>query len=53
MKKHKIKGVLYIVSLILGILSIILSFTGLPGTYDAEPLLALAVVCLAIAGLMR
>ena len=50
---NKGKSALFIVALILGIASIIMAFTGLPGTMDTEPVLAVGVMCLAVAGLLR
>jgi hypothetical protein len=52
-KKNKTKLALFIVAVILGITSIIMAFTGLPGTMDTEPVLAVGVICLAIAGLLK
>ena len=52
-KKNKVKSVLFIVALILGIASLIISFTGLPGTLDTEPILAVGVICLAVASLLK
>ena len=51
--KNKGKLALLIVAVILGIASIIMAFTGLPGTMDTEPVLAAGVICLAAAGLLR
>jgi hypothetical protein len=51
--KNKGKLALFIVALILGIASIIMAFTGLPGTMDTEPILAVGVICLAVAGLFK
>lgn len=53
MADEKIKIVLYAVALAMGVAAVVLSWTGLPGTYDAEPLLGIAVFCLALAGLLR
>ena len=52
-KKNKGKSALFVVALILGIASIIMSLTGLPGTMDTEPVLAVGVICLAVAGLLK
>ena len=52
-KKNKTKLALFIVAVILGIASIIMAFAGLPGTMDTEPVLAVGVICLAIAGLLK
>ena len=51
--KNKGKLTLFIVAVILGIASIIMAFTGLPGTMDTEPVLAVGVICLAVAGLLK
>ena len=47
------KKVLNGAALVLGVLSLVFAFTGLPWTYDTEPLIALGLVLLAIAGLMK
>ena len=52
-KRNKAKLALFIVAAVLGIASIIMAFTGLPGTMDTEPVLAVGVICLAIAGLLK
>ena len=51
--RNRGKSALLIVALILGIASLIMAFTGLPGTMDTEPVLAFGVICLAVAGLLR
>ena len=45
------KLILFVLALAMGVATVVLSFTGLPGTYDTEPLLGIAVFCLALAGL--
>ena len=52
-KRNKAKLALFVVAVILGIASIIMAFTGLPGTMDTEPVLAVGVICLAVAGLLK
>ena len=52
MKDGIIKTVLYVVALTMGIVTLILSWTGLPGNFDTEPLLAIGVLCLALVGLL-
>ena len=52
-KRNKAKLALFVAAVILGISSIIMAFTGLPGTMDTEPILAVGVICLAIAGLLK
>ena len=51
--KSKGKFALLIVSLILGIASLVMAFTGLPGTMDTEPILALGVIFLAVVALLK
>lgn len=51
--KNKGKLALFIIAIVLGIASIIMAFTGLPGTMDTEPVLAVGVICLAVAGLLK
>jgi len=48
-KKRNNKKTLSIISIIIGIVSLVFAFVGLPGTYDTEPLLAVAVILLALA----
>jgi|GEM_PF-2452391 len=52
-KRNRVKLALFVVVIILGIAGIVMSFTGLPGTMDTEPPLAVAVACLGIAGLLK
>ena len=52
-KRNRAKLTLFIVAAVLGIASIFMSFFGLPGTMDTEPPLAVGVICLAVAGLLR
>ncbi len=49
--KSIINIILYVIALIMGIASIIFSYTGLPWTYDTEPLLGIGILCIALAGL--
>ena len=51
--KSKGKFALLIVALILGIASLVMAFTGLPGTMDTEPILAFGVIFLAVAALLK
>ena len=51
MKTEMVKLVLYGVSLAMGLATVVLSYTGLPEKYDTEPLLGVAILCLALAGL--
>ena len=45
--------VLYAIAMTMGIVTIIFSWTGLPGNYDTEPLLGIGVFCLALAALNK
>jgi hypothetical protein len=44
------KIILCAIALVLGALSFIFSYVGLPGNYDTEPILAIALILIAIAG---
>jgi len=52
-RRNKTKLALFGVAVVLGTASIVMSFTGLPGTMDTEPLLAVAAICLGVAGLLK
>jgi hypothetical protein len=43
---------LYALGLILGLASILMAYTGLPGDFDTEPILAFALFLVAIAGII-
>lgn len=43
--------ILYALGVLLGLISIIMSYTGLPGEFDTEPLLGFGLLFVAIAGL--
>ena len=43
--------ILYALGLLLGLISIVMSYFGLPGNYDTEPLLGFGLLFVAIAGL--
>lgn len=49
----KSKPILLAIAAILGVISLILAFTGLQGTYNTEPILAIGIIILAIAGLIK
>jgi len=44
--------IIYAICIILGLISVIMAYTGLPGTFDTEPLLAVGLLFVAIAGLI-
>ena len=50
--KNLIAVLLYAIGLLFGIGSLLVSYTGLTGTMDAEPLLALGLLCIALAGII-
>lgn len=43
---------LYVIALLLGIASIVFSYTGLPENYDTEPILGVGILCIALAGII-
>ncbi|UCD14581.1 MAG: hypothetical protein JSW60_03955 [Thermoplasmatales archaeon] len=43
--------VLYIIGLLMGIIAVAMSFTGLPEGYDTEPILGFGLFLVAIAGI--
>ena len=47
------KKIFFSIAFTMGIVSLILSFTGLPGTYDTEPLLAIGLISLILACVVR
>jgi len=52
MERKKIGTViLYAIGILLGLISIVMSYTGVPGNYDTEPLLGFGLLFVAIAGL--
>ena len=44
--------ILYAIGIFLGLVSVIMAYTGLPGSYDTEPMLAVGLLFVAIAGLI-
>jgi hypothetical protein len=42
--------ILYAIGIIMSLVSLVMSFTGLPLTYDTEPLLAIGLLVVAVAG---
>jgi hypothetical protein len=49
--KKMIANILYAFGLLMGITTLILSYTGLPDPYDTEPLLAFGLLLVAAAGI--
>lgn len=45
-------AILYVVGLLLGLISLFMSYIGMPGNYDTEPVLGVGLLLLAIAGLL-
>lgn len=43
---------LYVIGLLIAIVSLVFTYTGLPTGFDTEPLLAIAVFIVAIAGIV-
>ena len=43
--------ILYALGILLGLIAIVMSYTGLPGTFDTEPILGFGLLFVAIAGL--
>lgn len=43
--------ILYALGILLGLISIVMAYFGLPGEYDTEPLLGVGLLFVAIAGL--
>ena len=53
MSTNKIlKTLLFVIGLILGILALLFTYTGLPWSMDTEPLLAIGLVLVALAGII-
>jgi hypothetical protein len=44
--------ILFIIGLLLGLLAIIISYFGLPGNLDTEPILGFGLIIVAIAGIL-
>ena len=49
--KKILANILYAFGLLMGIATLVLSYTGLPEPYDAEPILAFGLLLVAIAGM--
>jgi hypothetical protein len=45
-------NILYLIAIVAGLVSLVLSFTGLFGTYDTEPILAIGLLTMALAGFL-
>ena len=52
-KDKKLILVLNAVALAMGVVTIVVSYTGLPGTFDAEPLLGIGLACVGMVGLLN
>lgn len=42
----------YVIGIVLGLASLVLSFTGIPGGYDTEPILGAGLIVLTIADMI-
>ena len=52
MESEDVGGIiLYGIGILLGLISIIMTYTGLPANYDTEPILGFGLLFVAIAGL--
>ena len=45
-------NILYLIAIVAGLASLVLSFIGLFGTYDTEPVLAIGLLAIALAGFL-
>jgi len=45
-------AILFVVGLLLGLISLVMSYIGMPGNYDTEPILGIGLLLVAIAGLL-
>jgi hypothetical protein len=50
--KKILEMLLFIIGLLLGIVALLFTYTGLPWTFDTEPLLAIGLVLVAFAGII-
>ena len=50
--KKILEILLFAIGLILGILALLFAYTGLPWTMDTEPLLAIGLILVALAGII-
>lgn len=50
--KNLASMILFVIGLLLGLIAIIISYFGLPGNYDAEPILGFGLIIVAIAGIL-
>jgi hypothetical protein len=50
--KNIISMILFFIGLLLGLIAIVISYFGLPGNYDAEPILGFGLIIVAIAGIL-
>jgi len=44
--------VLYVIGILLGLAAIVLSFTGIPGGFDTEPVLGAGLIVVALGGIV-
>ena len=49
--KKTMVSILYAIALALAVAALVFSYTGLPGTFDSEPLLAIGLLFVAFAGI--
>jgi hypothetical protein len=50
--KNLASMILFVIGLLLGLVAIVISYFGLPGNYDAEPILGFGIIIVAIAGIL-
>ena len=50
--KNMISMLLFLIGILIALLSLFFTFTGLPAGLDTEPLLSVAVILVALAGIM-
>ena len=50
--KELLLNILYLIAVVAGLASLVLSFTGMFGTFDTEPVLAIGLLALALAGFL-
>jgi hypothetical protein len=50
--KKAIIMLLYVIGILLGLVAILMTYTGLPGDMDTEPILGFGIFFVAIAGLL-
>jgi hypothetical protein len=50
--KNLASMILFVIGLLLGLVAIVISYIGLSGNYDAEPILGFGLLIVAIAGIL-